>query len=80
MNLGGLAAFATLLFLWLLSGLVDSATVTSGLLAFLGKMSIITRYESFSEGVLNLGDTVYYLTVAALGVFLTHSVLDTQTS
>lgn len=70
--------FATLLFLWLLAALVQTESVTGGLQAFLRETSIIQRYEDFSQGVLNLGDALYYLTVAFLGIFLTVNVLDTK--
>jgi len=34
-------------------------------------MSLTTHFENFSKGVIDLSDVVFYLSVAALGVFLT---------
>ncbi|MBE0618174.1 MAG: hypothetical protein IH608_09655, partial [Proteobacteria bacterium] len=39
-------------------------------------LSIITHLDSFLRGVVELKDVVYYLSVSAFGLFLTHRVLD----
>jgi ABC-2 type transport system permease protein len=74
----GALTFATLLFLWLLAALVQSNTVEGGIGEFLSSASIILRYENFAQGVVNLGDSLYYLSVTAFALFLTVNVLDTK--
>ncbi|MBN1477729.1 ABC transporter permease subunit [Candidatus Sumerlaeota bacterium] len=74
----GALTFATLLALWLIAALVQTDAVTGGLQSFLTETSIILRYEDFARGVINLGDGLYYLTITALGLFLTVNVLDSK--
>jgi ABC-2 type transport system permease protein len=70
--------FATLLVLWLTVAVVQSNMITSGLSAFLRETSLIVRQGSFSEGLIDLGDMVYHLTITAFGLFLTVNVLDAK--
>ena len=37
----------------------------------LAYMSVITHFESFAKGVLDLKDVIFYLTVIFLGLFFT---------
>lgn len=74
----GALTFATLLFLWLMMGLVQTDTITAGLSAFLRETAIVLRFEDFAQGVINLGDAFYFITVAAFGLFLTANVLDSK--
>jgi ABC-2 type transport system permease protein len=70
--------FATLLCLWLLAAFVETNTITGGLAAFVRQTSLIERFQNFAQGVINLGDVLYYLTISAFGLFLTINVLDTK--
>lgn len=74
----GALTFATLLFLWLLAALVQTNTVESGLTELLSSASIILRFQNFAQGVVNLGDALYYLSVTGFALFLTVNVLDSK--
>jgi ABC-2 type transport system permease protein len=37
----------------------------------LAYMSVITHFESFAKGVLDIKDTIFYLTVIFVGLFFT---------
>ncbi len=67
--------FGILLVFWLLGWAAqmggEFAEVFEGL-------SIITHLEGFLRGVVELKNVVYYLTVSAFGLFLTHRVLDSN--
>jgi ABC-2 type transport system permease protein len=67
--IAGAATFAVCLLLWVLEWVsgYDNAT-WARVLAY---MSVITHYESFGKGVLDIKDAVYYVTVIFLGLFLT---------
>ncbi|MBI5014792.1 MAG: ABC transporter permease subunit [Deltaproteobacteria bacterium] len=41
-------------------------------------LSIVTHLDGFLQGTVELKDVVYYLSVTALGLFLTHRVLDSN--
>ena len=67
--IAGAATFGACLLLWILewpSG-SDSATWAK----VLAYCSVITHFDSFSKGVLDTKDAVYYLSLIFLGLFLT---------
>ncbi len=67
--IAGAATFGVCLLLWVLewpSG-SDSATWAK----VLAYMSVITHFDSFSKGVLDTKDAVYYISLIFLGLFLT---------
>jgi ABC-2 type transport system permease protein len=65
----GVATFAILLLLWVLDWVSSFETsVTAQLISYL---SVIRHYESFSKGVLDSKDIIYYLSVIFVGLFLT---------
>ena len=70
-----LVTWAVLIGLFLADMLVSSIEVTVVKTVF-GWLSIFSRYTSFVYGSFNLGDIVYYISVAAVFVFLTVRVLD----
>lgn len=70
----GALAFALSLLLLIL-GSVPSMGDTSTT-RFLGYISIITHMESFSRGVIDSKDLIYYLSVIFLGLFLTTRSLE----
>ena len=67
--IAGAATFGVCLLLWVLEWASGYETATwARVLAY---MSVITHFESFGKGVLDLKDTVYYLTVIFVGLFFT---------
>ena len=69
------ASFGILLFMWIIgwaSDLIPSAAISM----FVRSISIIDRFESFSKGILDSGDLVYYLSVIGTFIFLTIRSLD----
>jgi ABC-2 type transport system permease protein len=65
----GAATFGACLLLWVLEWVSGYETATWA--RVLSYMSVITHFESFAKGVLDVKDAVYYATVAFLGLFLT---------
>ena len=67
--------FGILLVFWLLGWASDAG---GDLAAVMNHLSVINHLEGFARGVVELKDVVYYLSVAAFGLFLTHRVLDSN--
>ena len=65
--------FLPLLVLWVVGGNEYSSSTASQVASYL---SIVGHMGNFAKGVIDLKDTVYYLTVIALGVFLTARSLE----
>jgi len=65
--------FGVLLLFWLLGW---AAQMGGDLAKVFEHLSIITHLDTFLRGVVELKDVVYYLSVSALALFLTHRVLD----
>lgn len=53
-------------------------TVGGGLASFLGALSLPRHYEPFSQGLVQSVDVVYFLSLAALGIFATRAVVASQ--
>ena len=70
----GALTFATGLFFWLIS--LATQTVGPVWSDILTHLSLISHYNNFGQGIINSSDTFYYLSFIALGLFLTHRVLD----
>jgi len=67
--IAGAVTFGVCLLLWVLEWVSGYETATwARVLAY---MSVITHYESFGKGVLAIKDTIFYLTLIFLGLFLT---------
>ncbi len=67
--IAGAATFGVCLLLWVLEWVPGYETATwAKVLAY---MSVITHFDSFSKGVLDTKDAVFYLSVIFLGLFLT---------
>jgi ABC-2 type transport system permease protein len=65
----GVATFAICLLLWVLDWVSSfGSTVTDRVLSYL---SVLGHFDSFSKGVLDTKDIVYYLSVIFVGLFLT---------
>jgi len=67
--IAGAATFGVCLLLWVLEWV--SGYETAAWAQVLAYMSVITHFESFAKGVLDIKDAVFYLTVIFLGLFLT---------
>jgi len=70
----GALTFASGLFFWLINWASQSAgPVFSDVLDYL---SLIQHYNNFSQGVIETSDVFFYFSFMAVGLFLTHRVLD----
>lgn len=72
---GAVLTFGILLVFWLLGW---AAQLGGDLARVFEHLSIITHLEGFLRGVIELKAVVYYLSVSAFGLFLTHRVLDSS--
>lgn len=70
----GALTFAIGLFFWLVSWASQSAGPVWGEL--FNYLSLISHYNSFSQGLLNTSDILYYFSFIGVSLFLTHRVLD----
>lgn len=67
--IAGAATFAVCLLLWVLEWVGGYETATwAKVLAY---MSVVTHFESFAKGVLDLKDAIFYVSLTFLGLFLT---------
>jgi len=67
--IAGAVTFGVCLMLWILEWVSGYETATwAQVLAY---MSVITHFQSFAKGVLDVKDAVFYLTVIFLGLFFT---------
>src|SRR6202451_2527787 len=67
--IAGAATFGVCLLLWILEWVSGYETATwAKVLAY---CSVITHFESFAKGVLDLKDAIFYVTVIFLGLFFT---------
>jgi ABC-2 type transport system permease protein len=67
--IAGGATFGVCLLLWILEWVSGYETATWA--RVLSYMSVITHFESFSKGLLDSKDTIFYVTLIFLGLFLT---------
>jgi ABC-2 type transport system permease protein len=70
-----IASFAAMLFLWL-ADLIASLVGNQVLSTVIGWLSVLKRFEEFTLGVLNFSSIVYYISFAAVFVFLTIQVIE----
>jgi ABC-2 type transport system permease protein len=68
--------FATLLFLWVVNWVADSAGPVLG--AVVGALSITDHFDDFSKGVIDTKHVVYYLSFITFGLFLTAKSVDSE--
>ncbi|MCD6595775.1 ABC transporter permease [bacterium] len=63
-------SFALLLFLWIVdwSTLFSSGTISS----LLGYIGLSKHFANFAKGVINTSDIIYFISLATIGIFLTH--------
>jgi ABC-2 type transport system permease protein len=67
--IAGAATFGVCLILWVLEWVTGFETATWA--KVLSYMSVVTHFESFSKGVLNIKDAIFYLTLIFVGLFFT---------
>jgi ABC-2 type transport system permease protein len=67
--IAGAATFGVCLLLWVLEWV--SGYETAAWAKVLAYMSVITHFESFAKGVIEIKDAIFYLTVIFLGLFFT---------
>ena len=65
----GVAGFGICLLLWVLDWVSSFETSTAAKVA--GYLSVLSHFDSFSKGVLDSKDIVYYLSLSVFGLFLT---------
>jgi len=70
----GVAGFAICLLLWVLDW--ASSFETSAWARVVSYMSVLQHFDSFSKGVLDMKDVVFYLSVIFVGLFLTARSLE----
>lgn len=67
--IAGGATFCVCLLLWLLSWF--TAFDSSGFAQVINYLSIVTHFDNFAKGVLDLKDVIFYLSMIFFGLFLT---------
>jgi ABC-2 type transport system permease protein len=67
--IAGAATFGVCLLLWILEWVSGYETATWA--RVLSYMSVITHFESFAKGVLDIKDAIFYVTLIFLGLFFT---------
>lgn len=72
--IAGAATFGVCLLLWVLEWVSGYETATWA--RVLSYLSVVTHFESFAKGVLDLKDAIFYLTVIFLGLFFTTRSLE----
>ncbi|MGB2652892.1 MAG: ABC transporter permease [Candidatus Acidiferrum sp.] len=72
--IAGAATFGVCLLLWVLEWVGGYETATWA--TVLSYMSVVTHIESFSKGLLDSKDVVYYVTLTFLGIFFTSRSLE----
>jgi ABC-2 type transport system permease protein len=72
--IAGAATFGICLLLWVLEWV--SGYETASWAKVLAYLSVITHFESFAKGVLEIKDAIFYLTVIFVGLFFTSRSLE----
>lgn len=72
--IAGAVTFCVCLMLWILNWTTsfDNSTLSH----VLGYLAVVTHFDSFSKGVIQLSDVIFYLTTTYLGLFLTSRSLE----
>jgi ABC-2 type transport system permease protein len=70
-------SFGILLSLWIIGfmGQVLDGTIAGNIFSYL---SLITHFDNFNKGLIDTGDIAYAIGMIALGLFMTHRVVDSQ--
>jgi len=65
-------AFGLLLLLWLIGASSDTDS------SIFGYISLISHFKNFGKGIIELKDLAYYFSAIYIGLFLTHTALDSE--
>jgi gliding motility-associated transport system permease protein len=72
----GFIAFVILLILFVIGQLAGNVAAGAG--EFLGKLSLSDRFDSFSRGIVDLTDVIFYLSFTAVVLFITIQVVEAR--
>jgi ABC-2 type transport system permease protein len=72
----GFLTIILLLFFWVVGWAEDSAGAVLG--SFLGYVSLLTHFDGFSKGVIDLKDIIFYLSFSGFFLFLTYVSLESK--
>jgi len=75
--IAAITSFSLLLVMWLL-GWAGAVTADSQFGTLLTNLSILQHLNNFLQGLIDTKDVVYLLGLVAIGLFLTHRVLESQ--
>lgn len=70
----GALTFGGSLLFWIINWASQSVDSVTG--EVLNYLSLINHYNSFTQGLINSSDVIFYLSFISVGIFLTHRVLD----
>src|SRR6185369_7596785 len=74
--IAGVSTFAVFLLLWVLDlGAGESSTTWSDIVQY---FSILHHFDDFSHGVIDTANVIFYVSLAAVGIFLTQRSLDSM--
>ncbi len=74
--IAGVVTFAVFLLLWVVDlGVRDATSATGTVVQYL---SILRHFEDFSRGVIDTSSIIFYVSMVALGLFLTFRALDSM--
>lgn len=74
--IAGVVAFFLLITLWLIDWSASFAGPTFG--AILSYLSVLEHMRDFQRGVIDTGNVVFFLSLIAFGLFMTHTVLESR--
>jgi ABC-2 type transport system permease protein len=74
--IAGVVAFFMFIMLWLIDW--SSRFTGPAMGAVLNHLSVLEHLRDFQRGVIDTGDAVFFLGLTALGLFLTHTVLESR--
>ena len=69
-------AFVILLILFIMSSVAQNVSANVG--DFLAKLSLSDRFDSYTRGIVDLKDSIFYITFIAVTLFLTIQVLEAR--
>ncbi|MBF6613451.1 MAG: ABC transporter permease subunit [Chloroflexi bacterium] len=69
-------AFVILLLFYIIGQI--GGNVNAGAGAFLSQLSLLTRFDSFTRGVIDLKDVIFYLTFTTVVLFITVQIVETR--
>lgn len=72
----GVAGFCVCLMLWVLDWVTAFEASTAN--RVISYLSVVSHFESFAKGVIDMKDVIYYITMIVLGLFLTARSMDSM--